>query len=165
MATRDVFVDADSTLAFQANGADPFKRRVGETFTVLTSRGDRGLDGNFELAEGQDSYFTVREFSWGLMVKVDADLHPGDANLDGKTNIRDFNSWNASKFTEGAGWAGGDFNGDGKTNVVDFNIWNENKFTSVGAARLVEGQVPEPGTLILLAVGLMALLLRRIRAA
>ena len=56
--------------------------------------------------------------------------HPGDANLDGVTDVRDFMLWNAHKFTDGTEWATGDFNGDGGTDVRDFMIWNAHKFTS-----------------------------------
>ena len=55
---------------------------------------------------------------------------PGDANLDGKTDVRDFNIWNSHKFTSGTDWTSGDFDGNGKTDVRDFNVWNEHKFTS-----------------------------------
>jgi hypothetical protein len=89
-----------------------------------------------------------------VTVTVLHDQHPGDANLDTKTNVLDFNEWNANKFTSPTTWQMGDFNGDGKTNVLDFNVWNENKFTSVAAPAPQAGQVPEPGTLALLAAGL-----------
>jgi hypothetical protein len=60
-----------------------------------------------------------------LVATIALDLHPGDANLDTKTN------------------------------VLDFNVWNENKFASATEpGRLVRGQEPEPGTLILLLAAL-----------
>jgi hypothetical protein len=83
-----------------------------------------------------------------------AEPHPADANLDGTTNVLDFNIWNANKFSDQeTDWSTDDFNGDGKTNVLDFNVWNEHKFTSA-TARLAGGQVPEPATLILLSIAL-----------
>ena len=98
-----------------------------------------------------------------LQLTLDYDLHPGDATLDTVTDVRDFNVWNTNKFTSGTDWATGDFTGDGITDVRDFNVWNTSKFTSVadpapsrrrtGAG----GQVPEPGTLALLACGLVGL--------
>ena len=60
-------------------------------------------------------------------------FYPGDANLDGKTNVLDFNIWNAHKFLDGTTWQRGDFDGNGKTDVRDFNIWKEHKFTSAPA--------------------------------
>ena len=60
-------------------------------------------------------------------------------------------------------WGQGDFNGDGRTNVLDFNVWNEHTFTSATEpGPLVEGQVPEPATLALMAVGLVVFGLRRL---
>ena len=52
----------------------------------------------------------------------------GDANLDGVVDGFDFISWNANKFTNGAGWCGGDFNADGAVDGQDFILWNQNKF-------------------------------------
>lgn len=55
---------------------------------------------------------------------------PGDANLDGVSDVSDFNIWNANKFTYAGLWNKGDFNGDGIVDVSDFNIWNSDKFQS-----------------------------------
>jgi hypothetical protein len=60
-------------------------------------------------------------------------FYPGDANLDGKTDIQDFNIWNTHKFNSSTNWLTGDFDGNGRTDVRDFNIWNEHKFTSASA--------------------------------
>ena len=62
----------------------------------------------------------------------------GDANLDGGTDIADFNIWNAHKFQPGTDWLLADFDGDGNTDIADFNIWNAYKFTSA----------PVPATII-----------------
>jgi hypothetical protein len=70
-------------------------------------------------------------------------LYPGDANLDGKTNVLDFNIWNAHKFLDGTTWKLGDFDGNGKTDVRDFNIWNEHKFTSVPIPAPVDAALGE----------------------
>ena len=59
--------------------------------------------------------------------------HPGDANLDGVTDVRDFMIWNVNKFTEGTTWEQGDFDLNGVTDVRDFMIWNVHKFTSAPA--------------------------------
>ena len=59
--------------------------------------------------------------------------HPGDVNLDGTTDVRDFMVWNVHKFTDGTDWTTGDFTGDGVTDVRDFMIWNVHKFTSAPA--------------------------------
>ncbi len=58
------------------------------------------------------------------------DHYPGDANLDGTTDVRDFMIWNTNKFTSGTDWSTGDFDGNGVTDVRDFMIWNTHKFTS-----------------------------------
>ncbi len=57
-------------------------------------------------------------------------FYPGDANLDGVTDVRDFMIWNVNKFTDGTTWEQGDFDLNGVTDVRDFMIWNAHKFTS-----------------------------------
>ena len=82
----------------------------------------------------------------------------GDADLNLVTDVRDFNKWNASKFTSGTDWSRGDFDGNGITDVRDFNLWNTNKFTAAPEpGALMEGQVPEPASLVLLAVAALAM--------
>ncbi|MEM7314860.1 MAG: hypothetical protein AAF497_17080 [Planctomycetota bacterium] len=63
-----------------------------------------------------------------------------DANLNGTTDVSDFNVWNANKFTDATGWCSGDFNADGVVDVSDFNLWNVHKFTSADSV----ATVPEP---------------------
>jgi hypothetical protein len=159
-----VDIEDGTTLVLQPNGADPFYQ--GQTATVIEAGGE-GLGGSFEDEEGGVYIANVFKEGDALKIEIAHDLLPGDANLDGKTNVLDFNEWNANKFTSPTTWQLGDFDGDGKTNVLDFNEWNANKFTSVTApAPAAEGQVPEPGTLALLAAGLIGLLAwRRRRAA
>ena len=80
----------------------------------------------------------------------------GDANLDGSVDVGDFNLWNGNKFTSTAAWCSGDFNADGSVDVGDFNLWNGNKFQSSDVST-----VPEPGSILLMLVGLPLLLRRR----
>ncbi len=68
-------------------------------------------------------------------------VHPGDANFDGTTDVRDFMIWNVHKFTSGTDWATGDFDDNGVTDVRDFMIWNLYKFTSAPAPPPVESSV------------------------
>ncbi len=77
-----------------------------------------------------DTSWTATEASPGQVALY---LHPGDANLDDVTDVRDFMIWNTNKFTSGTTWEQGDFNGDAVTDVRDFMIWNANKFTSTPA--------------------------------
>ena len=85
----------------------------------------------------------------------------GDASVDGKVDLSDLaalgQSWNGT----GKIWAQGDFNYDGKVDLTDLAAlgqrWNQG---IAGFSMALESTtvVPEPGTLALLAVGLMGLL-------
>ena len=119
-------------------------------FATVEGLGDYLPEGNLVYTDGARDTLTAT---------IVHDLHPGDADLNLTTDVRDFNVWNTNKFTSGTDWASGDFDGNGVTDVRDFNVWNTAKFTSVTTpgAPAAGSQVPEPGTLVLLAIGAMAL--------
>jgi hypothetical protein len=75
----------------------------------------------------------------------------GDSNLDGAVNGDDLNTVLSNYNATGSGWSQGDFNYDGTVDGSDLNmvLSNYNQTLSVGAA------VPEPTTLVLLAVGVI----------
>ncbi len=63
-----------------------------------------------------------------------------DGDLNGSSEVADFNIWNGNKFTSAPGWCSGDYNVDGVVDVGDFNAWNGTKFTSSSGV----AAVPEP---------------------
>ncbi len=156
-------VTPGATLELALDGIRPF---MAGTYTLIEANGEEWVTGKFAHVTDLKDYVTVGPDMDGLQyidtlltLTLDYNLHPGDANLDTVTDVRDFNVWNTNKFTSGTGWTTGDFDGNGTTDVRDFNVWNTNKFTSVNtAAPVAGGQVPEPGTLALLACGLIGLL-------
>ena len=161
-----VEIRANSTLEFDINGKDLFKAG---TYTLIEAKDlEEGLIGEFVTVGDLKGYVSTGLDADGLeytdrqlLLTIDMDLHPGDATLDTTTDVRDFNVWNTNKFTSGTDWTSGDFDGNGVTDVRDFNVWNTSKFTSatVPGAPVADGQVPEPGILILLGLALLGLLL------
>ncbi len=82
----------------------------------------------------------------------------GDANLDGTVNGGDLNIVLANYNKTGVGWSQGDFNYDSTVNGADLNavLSNYNQSVSLSSAGAA---VPEPGTVVLLAAGLLSLLI------
>ena len=82
----------------------------------------------------------------------------GDANYDGKVDINDLTIVLANFGQTGTTWSQGDFNADGKVDINDLTIVLANYGHSVGVSGAGIAAVPEPGTLALLAAGLVGLL-------
>jgi autotransporter-associated beta strand protein len=88
----------------------------------------------------------------------------GDANLDGEVDGSDVDIWKLNVGTGGVGvWELADFNYDGEVDGADVDIWklmvgSSMMFPSGGGMSLSASIVPEPGTLALLATGLLGLL-------
>ena len=157
-----------NSLELQFSGLDHFKAG---TYELINANGEEGIKETFDTVNSLGDYVSAdagtdrdaNGLTYGpnsLTLTLDHDLHPGDADMNLTTDVRDFNVWNTNKFTSGTDWASGDFDGNGVTDVRDFNVWNTSKFTAVGnPAPAAGGQVPEPGSLALLACGLIGLLM------
>jgi autotransporter-associated beta strand protein len=102
----------------------------------------------------------------GVMLEIAV---AGDANLDGTVNAADLNKVLANWGKTNQTWTSGDFNYDGVVNAADLNkvLANWGKTLPAGLDSSLGGlagaagpcsAVPEPGTLALLAAGLMGLL-------
>ena len=103
------------------------------------------------------SIMPIPNMTWPAMV-----LHPallGDANGDNKVDINDLTIVLAHYGQSGAeiGWSTGDFNNDDKVNINDLTIVLANYGQSIGAAGAGLAAVPEPGTFVLVAAGLVGL--------
>ncbi len=79
---------------------------------------------------------------------------PGDADRDGTVGAADYAIW-AAQFGKTRLWQSGDFNGDGVVGTADYAIWAANVPGSQGVQ-----QVPEPGGVILIALGFALMLTR-----
>ena len=86
---------------------------------------------------------------------------PGDANLDGNVDVRDFNIWNDNRGAGSGAWCGGDFDADGVVGASDLEFWQSNLFqpAEAGVAR-----VPEPSGRAWLVTILFVPLLRRLNS-
>ena len=100
----------------------------------------------------------------GDSVGVDG-LKPGDANRDGRVNLSDFAilSGNYNNPSAAKTWDQGDFNGStggvNEVNLSDFAILsgNYNQASPSPAAVAAVGAVPEPASLVLVALGVLGL--------
>ena len=87
--------------------------------------------------------------------------------MDGTVDMFDLNHVLTDFGENDATWSDGDFNGDGKVDASDFSMLLANfgtvvcRFFDVGTS----ASVPEPGTLVLLSLGVLSLLICRRRVA
>ena len=113
-------------------------------------------------------YFTNKEGSgvWMLPQMMDGENFAtpelvyspiaGDANIDGVVNAEDVEILASNWLKNDATWRMGDFNRDGKIDDIDATLLASNWLACINAS------VPEPNTLILIALmGLSVLILRR----
>jgi len=68
---------------------------------------------------------------------------PGDANLDARVNVQDFNILATNYNMAGKSWTDGDFNYDGTVNVLDFNLLASH-FNQTQTLSGTSSAVPEP---------------------
>jgi hypothetical protein len=84
------------------------------------------------------------------------EIMPGDANGDGQVDINDLTVVLSNYNQTGMTWSQGEFTGDGKVDINDLTIvlahYGQTSSAAIGA-------VPEPGTLLMLAAGIVGLLI------
>jgi len=85
-------------------------------------------------------------------------LRPGDADLNGAVDRADFLVLRAGFATPAdAGWVGGDTNADGAVDYLDYVALKRSFAAAARSCEVAAGPAPEPGTLFLLAGGLLLL--------
>ncbi len=114
------------------------------TAEILNPTGDLGFDingdGTVDLADHQH-WVEDDQF---------ANTFLGDADLNKTVEFADFVAL-ADSFGQRGGWAEGDFDGNGKVEFPDFVLLAEN----FGDTRAAAAAVPEPNSVMLLALGLV----------
>jgi alpha-amylase len=181
---RDLFLLRDRYLVANAPGSVTAEARAAEL-----RRGNLNGDGVTNAADIDHLYRSFGSTAWLLDLDVDgAGAGPGDvdvlvrriflseygdANLDQRVNLTDFNILATHFGSTGAGWAMADFTGDGLVNLADFNRLAGNFGYAAGPEgptpedwALLASAIPEPSS-ALAAFALAGLLLRsrRNRAA
>ena len=119
-------------------GGDGF---VAGRYVLVEAAG--GLTGEFASVTDLGGYVSAGPDADGLVydaaagtvnLVLDRSLNPGDANLDGATDVSDRIIWNTNNFKHGTTFITGDFDGDGVTDVSDRIIWNSHNFTLATAS-------------------------------
>jgi hypothetical protein len=134
-----------------------------QTSPVLFNEGAQLIvaDGTWRFAS---AFASVDEASEDLAVVTST--YSCDFNLDGSIDLQDLEIWMTNAGSDGVAWQMGDANNDGSVDGMDLDLWREYSFQFRpvdGSVHLVSAAggrtaVPEPGTLALLAVGLIGLL-------
>jgi hypothetical protein len=126
----------------------------GDTFTALTF-GSRSGD----VTVVNDTPYAGLMFNKvydATSLTLDVDALDGDANLDARVNLQDFNILAANFGASGVNWLMADFTGDGLVNLADFNRLAANFGLSAGGPDVtahdwaaLAATVPEPSTSML----------------
>jgi len=141
--------------------------------TIATLLAASYHNGQWDVGQFRDSTAASSGLTLGMLddpvthqVKVMA-TYAGDFNLDGVVNALDNSIWFANAFATGSTWAQGDANYDGVVDGLDRDLWSSHVGLPAlpGIPTAGVTPAPEPGTLALLAAGLLGLLAYRRKQA
>jgi hypothetical protein len=160
-------IQAGKVVFDYAGGADP----IATIQSLVNASCDNG---KWDVGQFRDSTATATGLTLGLLDNTSADTvtvmatYPGDFNLDGVVNNLDRQIWFANAYS-GTTWQQGDANHDGVVNDLDRDVLFSNAGCTAPVTSMMPAMpagmdaasaaaAPEPGTLALLAVGLISLL-------
>ena len=163
-----VNVSAAATLdgTLRADNTGGFAPAWGDAFTVITWGARSGRFTAYEFTGAAANFTFAPTYGPGALTLTYARL--GDANLDRRVNLSDFNALAANFGATAAEWSQADFNLDGAVNLTDFNLLAGN-FGAVAAGpdvtpvdwAILAAAVPEPAAGVAVAATFSALLRRR----
>jgi GH35 family endo-1,4-beta-xylanase len=139
------------------NGANPNPWNTNLTTTVAA-------DGTIQFTGFYGDYeITIDGQKYDLLLSKDDTLYslvvaPGDYNADGIVDVADYVVWRSTLGLTTDLRADG--NGDGQIDEADLNVWRS-RYGTVFGSGAASMNVPEPGSLLLLAVGSLAFASRR----
>jgi hypothetical protein len=135
--------------------------------------GNAGSDGDIDATSGNvtiDSIWLAG--SGNAQIYFDNVMHnpigvitpgyiPGDFDGDGLVNAADYSKWRTTYGQNITPWTGADGNGDGIVNNSDYVLWRKQISMAGGANLGASAAVPEPPGMLLAAVAILLLGLRR----
>lgn len=119
-------------------------------FALSLSGTDIGADSDFVLTGGQSLAPTV--LNGTIRIAPLSERMAGDADCDGRVDLRDLGALAQGYGVRGTEWSGGDLNLDGSVDYLDYLILKANFGTSA------PGSIPEPATIGLLFLAALAFL-------
>lgn len=172
------FVDRDG-VAMTSGGGELFVTTEGDFigpghFSEFSENGTNYFTYHYyDGAEGGDPKLGIREFAWIFdhWPVLVSDLPSGDYNRDGVVDAADYTVWRDSLGSTEDLRANGDNSGlsAGVVDEADYFVWRNNfgavyiASSSFGAGGTAPSQtaVPEPGSMVLLLLGTLAVFFRR----
>lgn len=85
-------------------------------------------DGNQDLIYDVNGDNVVNNDDRLAWITVAARTRPGDANLDGVVDGRDYHEWYSNYGETNNEWKSGDYTGDTNVDDADFEVWSPNRF-------------------------------------